>query len=354
MTLIRLASAGLALLGLAACGSEPQTAAPRATPGVATTPASLMAVEAGKRWTGIARAASSATLTAQTAGAVERIEVEVGDRVEAGNLLLALRDAGQRAGRDQAAANLNAARAEQVEAGKEIERVRALRERGLVAQAALDQATARFDAAQAALRAARAGVAAADESLSYARIDSPYAGVVTARHVETGETVQPGQALLSLAAPGLWWIDVPLPAPVARAMADDAAARVEVAGRTLESSELLVFPATDPGSQTTTVRVVLQEDSGALQEGQALSVHFPGRSRQAVVVPASSVVRRSEVTAVYVVGADGRPLLRAVRLGARQGEQIEVLAGLGEGDPVVNDPAAALLALRQAAETHGD
>lgn len=354
MSPIRLASLGLALLALAACSGEPAAPESGALPALPTTAVKRMPVEASLRWTGIARAASSATLSAQTAGEVERIEVEVGDQVEAGALLIALRDAGPRAGRDQAAAGLSAARAEQVEAGKEIERVRALRESGLVAQAALDQATARFDAARAALRAARAAVTAAEETLGYARIDSPYAGVVTARHVESGEAVQPGQALLSLAAPGLWWVDVSLPSSAAIALSDDASASIEVAGEQLAASELRVFPATQADSQTATVRVVLRDDQGRVREGQALAASFSAPIRQALVVPAASVVRRSEVTAVYVPAADGRPLLRAVRLGAIQGDQVEVLAGLAEGEAVINDPAAALLVLRQSTEALRD
>jgi multidrug efflux pump subunit AcrA (membrane-fusion protein) len=58
-------------------------------------------------------------------------------------------------------------------------------------------------------------------------------------------------------------------------------------------------------------------------------------------VPASAVVRRSELNAVYVLGADGRPLLRQVRLGPPSGDRVEVLAGLGEGERVALDPQAA-------------
>lgn len=355
MNPVRIASAGLAALVLAACGSEPPATPRAAVTALAATPVSRLPTTSSQRWTGVARAASSATLTAQTAGEVERVEVQVGDRVEPGAILAGLRAVGQRAGRDQAAAALRAARAEQVDAGQEIERVRAMRERGLVAQASLDQATARFDAAKAALAAARAAVAAADEMLSYTSISAPYAGVVTARHVEPGESVQPGQPLLSLAAPGLWWIDASLPAAAARALPEAAAARVAGRdGQRWESTELLVFPGTDPGSQTTTVRVILHEDGGQIHEGQALTVELPDASREALGVATESVVRRSEVTAVYVIASDGQPLLRAVRLGARHGDRVEVLAGLSEGDQVVNDPASALLALRHAAESRRD
>jgi hypothetical protein len=58
-------------------------------------------------------------------------------------------------------------------------------------------------------------------------------------------------------------------------------------------------------------------------------------------VPAKAVVRRAELTGVYVIGADGKPLLRQVRLGPASGEQVEVLAGLAAGERVALDPQAA-------------
>ena len=58
-------------------------------------------------------------------------------------------------------------------------------------------------------------------------------------------------------------------------------------------------------------------------------------------MPASAVVRRAEVTAVYVMGADKRPQLRQLRLGPVQGDQVEVLSGLDAGEQLITDPQAA-------------
>lgn len=351
----RLATTLLAAALVAACGGDSGSADERAAPQLATVAVSRSEIIPTQRWTGIARAANSALLNAQTSGVVEQVAAEVGDTVAAGDLLLALRDAAQRAGRDQAAAGLRAARAEHVDAGKELDRVRELVARKLLAPAALDQATARFDAAQANLRAAEAGLAGAEEALGYTRVSAPYAGVVQARHVEPGEAVQPGQPLYALAAPGLWWIDVSLPASLTRSLAK--AGEIEVQperGAPLGASDSLLFPGTDAHSQTATLRVVVQDADARIREGDALSVSLPLATRTALTVPAASVVRRSEVTGVYVLGADGFPLLRAVRVGSAEGDQIEVLAGLSEGETVVSDPAAALQALRQAAEARRD
>lgn len=68
-----------------------------------------------------------------------------------------------------------------------------------------------------------------------------------------------------------------------------------------------------------------------------------------LLVPKSAIVARSEVTAVYVVDADGRVSLRQVRTGGTFGDRLEVLAGLGAGERVALDPVAALRSSNPAA-----
>jgi hypothetical protein len=77
-----------------------------------------------------------------------------------------------------------------------------------------------------------------------------------------------------------------------------------------------------------------------------------GSEARGLRVPATSVSRRGELTAVYVV-KDGRALLRQLRLGSRDGEMIEVLSGLRPGDVVASDPEAAQQALMRQREAAG-
>jgi multidrug efflux pump subunit AcrA (membrane-fusion protein) len=60
-----------------------------------------------------------------------------------------------------------------------------------------------------------------------------------------------------------------------------------------------------------------------------------------VQVPLVAIVRRAEMTGVYVVSAEGRPVLRQVRLGRIEGDQVEILSGLMPGERVASDPQAA-------------
>jgi hypothetical protein len=101
----------------------------------------------------------------------------------------------------------------------------------------------------------------------------------------------------------------------------------------------------DAVSQTIEWRLELPQDAvGGLVPGQQVRVRFVGAQAQRRVVPASAVLRRGELTAVYVAHDKGF-VLKAVRLGADHGDAgVEVLAGLVEGDRVALDPVLAGLA----------
>ena len=103
-----------------------------------------------------------------------------------------------------------------------------------------------------------------------------------------------------------------------------------------------VLPAMDPATHTVQVRLDLPPGTRAAP-GMFGRVWLPGRSGDTprLSVPTRAVVRRAELTGVYVLGDDGRPLLRQVRLGPVSGDQVEVLSGLRAGERVALDPQAA-------------
>jgi RND family efflux transporter MFP subunit len=198
-------------------------------------------------------------------------------------------------------------------------------------------------------------VSAAGQNADYTTVRAPYAGIVAARRVEPGETVGPGQPLLSLYAPDDLRIEVRVPQSAADAIRAKPQARVVFDdGRSVEAREVVVYPAADPASHSVPVRVALPRiEARAPAPGATAKVVFPiAGGDGGVRIPDGAVVRRSELTAVYVV-KDGRVLLRQVRLGARHGDAVDVLAGLIPGDVVARDPGEALRALAAARATQG-
>ncbi|KAA2285305.1 efflux RND transporter periplasmic adaptor subunit [Arenimonas fontis] len=296
-----------------------------------------------RHWDGVVEAVNQATLSAQTAGRVVELPFDVNDYVEAGQVVVRFTDVEQLSAQRRAAAALNAAQADYTEAEAAFRRTEELVEKQLLARAALDQARARRDAARAALESARAGLSEAGEQVDYTVIRAPYSGILTERHVEVGEAVRPGQPLVSGLSLNRLRVNVEVPQSDVNAIREHLQAAVLLpGGRRLQAERVVVFPYADPRTHSFRVRVELPEAETGLQPGMTVKTAFKLGEQARLMVPVSALVRRSEVTAVYVVGTDNRVSLRQVRLGRRIEDRVEVLAGLAEGERIAADPLAAL------------
>jgi RND family efflux transporter MFP subunit len=297
-------------------------------------------------WDGTVEAVNQATVSAQTSGRVAEILYDVDDFVEAGEPIMRFTDTEQRAALDSARAALEEAEARATEAESEFTRISAMFENGTVARARYDQAQANRNAAAARLEAARAGVMNAEEQLDYTVVRAPYAGIVSRRHVTVGELVRPGAPLMS----GLSLEDIRVVVDVPQSMLDSireiGKANVYVGERTIAASSLTFFPVADATTNTFRVRARLPAGSATLYPGTFVKIGFVVGETQRLLLPASAIVQRSELTAVYVVG-DEAVTLRQVRVGRRYGDRIEVLAGLGAGEAVATDPVAAGVYLQE-------
>ena len=351
-----LAAASLALL--AACGEPAPPATPPPQPRLETLEVGAAGAPAGRDWDGVVEAVQQADLAAQTAGRVMRVEVDVDDRVRAGQVLVRLTAVEQQAGANSARAQLRAAEAAAAEAEANYRRYASLAGDQYVSRAQVDQARAARDSAVAARDAARAQLAQAAQQADYTVVRAPFDGIVGARRVEPGEAVAPGQPLLSLHAPGALRIEVQVPQSEAGAIRAAGRARIALAdGRTLQAEELVVYPAADPLTHSVGVRVGLPDVAPAPLPGSTAKVLFPIATGDAAVItiPASAVVQRGELSGAYVVEGE-RVVLRQLRLGARAGGRVEVLAGLRAGETIAADPVAAVqaLAARRATAGAGD
>jgi hypothetical protein len=150
--------------------------------------------------------------------------------------------------------------------------------------------------------------------------------------------------LIGVYAPGPMRVLADVPEDIAGTLAADRPVRLAYdaaacAGGPKESTSWTAVRAVDPRSRSVEVRVELPELPGCLP-GSLVRISLPTQaSRPALTVPRSALLRRGELDAVYVVGADGRATLRQVRLGEGDTEVVEVLAGLSAGERVVKDAA---------------
>jgi RND family efflux transporter MFP subunit len=343
----------VAALATVASASEGRKPAPSAG-ALATMVVAAQAAPTERMLDATVEAVNQSTVSAQTAGRVEAIFFDVNDPVPAGALIIRIRSTEQAASLTQAQAALKEATAREAEAQTRYERISDMYQRRVVAKATYDEASAARDAAVARLIAARAGLEAAREGVAYTEIRAPYTGVVTQKHVQVGEAVAPGTPLMTGASLDELRVVAEIPQSVIDQVRSARKAVVYVNGRRIESAGITIFPAAQPETNTFRARIDLPKGVQGLSPGMFVKVGLIVGESDRMLVPRSAVVQRSEMRGVYVVAPGGRVSLRQVRLGHVRGEQVEVLAGLVDGERVALDPVAAGLKARQSAKPHDD
>jgi membrane fusion protein, multidrug efflux system len=309
----------------------------------------LVRVPFERRLAGTTEAVNQGTVAAQTSGRVETIFYDVNDFVPAGAVIMRLRSTEQRAGLAQAEALLKEAAARDAEAQSRYQRIADMYERKVVPKASLDEATANRDSAVARLSAARAALDSAREGVAYTEVRAPYAGVVTRRLVEVGETVSPGTPLMSGLSLQYLRVSVDVPQSILEEVRRIKKAVVYVDGRRIEATKVTVFAEGSTPSNTFRARLDLPENAADLYPGMFVKAGFVTGEADRLLVLATSLLERSEVTAVYVVDSHGRPTMRQVRVGDAFGKNVEILSGLEPGERVALDPLAAAKVLQLAA-----
>ena len=314
---------------------------------VPVTPAQVKAVGVGFELDGAVQPVRQSTVSAQASGRVATLMVKAGDKVRAGQLLATIEDQETQAGVQRSQAQVAQAQAELRNAQTNFNRTRELQAKGFISSAALDTADTQLKGAQAGRDQATAGARQSALAQGFTRVTAPFEGWVLQTQVEAGDLAVPGKPLLTLYAP------LPLRAvvqvPVSRAASVRAAGVMEVllpgadgVVQAVRPVSVTSVPTADAVSQTIEWRLELPTEAAHnLLPGQQVRVRFGAGQTQRQLVPAGAILRRGELTAVYVASDKGF-VLKAVRLGADHGaEGVEVLAGLSAGERVALDPIKA-------------
>jgi len=322
-------------------------AAGLAAPGaLATSPVLSADAQAASGFDGVVEAVRQTVVAAQVAGAVTAIDVKAGDTVKAGQVLARIDARAAEQNASASDAQVRSAQALLDVASKDFERQQQLFQKQYISQAALERAESQFKATQAQAAAMLAQAGAARTQSGFYVVRAPFSGVVSEVPVALGDMAMPGRALLTLYEPGALRVTVAVPQTALTQPVRGV--KVEFPGlpdaqRWLTPTQVQVLPTVDAGTHTVQLRLGLPSGYAGVAPGMFARVWLPavrGASGR-LYVPASAIVRRAELTGVYVVDAKGAPLLRQVRLGHGGGDMVEVLSGVAAGERVALDPQAA-------------
>lgn len=295
---------------------------------------------------GVVEAVRQTVIAAQVPGAIVALQVKPGDSVKAGQVLARIDSHAADQNALASDATVRAARASLDVASKDFERQKQLYDKNYISQAALERAEAQFKATQAQVAAQLAQAGAAHVEAGFHTVRAPYAGVVSEVPVSLGDMALPGRPLLTLYDPSALRVTAAVPqasaAPGATALARLELPALPAAQQWVKPLRVTALPAADSATHTVQVRFDLPATPG-LVPGMFARAWIPsqGANDARVYVPGKAIVRRAELTALYVINPEGRALLRQVRLGRAAGDRVEVLSGLSAGERVALDPQAA-------------
>jgi len=293
------------------------------------------------------QAIQDTTLYARTSGFLSQRKVDIGDRVEEGQLLAVIESPELDQELERTVVHLDEARANLALARSTLQRIASLIRTHAVSEQEYDDQKVRVNSADAAVKAGEADVRRLMALQSYEKVVAPFAGTITARNVDKGALVTSGSgstvtSLYSIADVSALRVFVDVPQNAAPGVVENQNAEVfvrELPGKVFLGQVVRTARSLDPASRTLRTELYLPNPTGTLLPGMYVQVKLTvGRENPGLLIPARTLVLRKEGPRVVVVNAARKTEVRPVKLGRDFGSEIEVTEGLDGKEQLVENP----------------
>lgn len=315
--------------------SEADAAKGRSAEGLKTVAARVLKQPRYETATGTVKPVHESAVAAKLLAKVLELNATAGQVVQKDQVLVKLDDADLQARLKQAEAGLASAQVRSEQTKTEFGRAEQLKSKKAISQTDFDTAQAAMKSAAAEFERATQAVKESQVMLDYATIRSPMSGTIIDKRVEVGDTVSPGQILLTLFDP----THMQMVASVRESLAlklkpgQLLPTRLDALDFDCEATISEVVPESDVASRSFTVKVTGPCPPG-VYSGMFGRLMVPLEDEEVLVIPVVAVRKVGQLTMVDVV-SDNSLSRRNVRLGRTLGQEVEVLAGLVEGELVV-------------------
>lgn len=331
----------IALLA-ASCGGEDKKAVADTSPAVAVEVKTVSEDNSSPFLTvsGKVEAIESADISTRMMGYVDKIYVQVGDKVRNGQLLISVNNADVSAKLAQVNAGIVEATAAFTNAEKDYNRFTVLFQENSATQKELDDITANYNMAKARLESAKQMKNEVNAQLSYANIRAPFNGVVTNKFIDAGDMANPGVPLLEVESPGKYQVLAMVPESEILEIKKDSEVTIEIKAlnETLPGKVTEVSTSAKNTGGQYLVKVILNKTNAQIRSGMYATVQFPVARKttsSAVMIPVNAIVNNGQLTGVYTVSQSNTALLRWLRLGRTFGDKVEVLSGLSPDEQYI-------------------
>lgn len=288
--------------------------------------------------TGEIHAHDETILSFRTGGRIVTRSVDIGDRVNAGQLLATLENTTSQNQLDGAQADYEGAKASAQVAALNVNRMQKLMPTGAIARTQLDTARADWLVARARLKNSESALRNARESLGWTRLIAPRSGMITEVSASAGQVVNGGQSVLTLATGEARDVVFDIAKPEAIPPQEQAGLRVSLlSDPSVQASAAVrdISPQADPQTRTWRVRATLQNPPLAMALGASVTVTLPATGPHGYALPASALSRVDDKPAVYVINPQSQAQLRVVVPAYYTATSVIISGGLEPGDRVI-------------------
>jgi membrane fusion protein, multidrug efflux system len=289
-----------------------------------------------------------APIYARASGYLKKWDVDIGQHVEAGQLLAEIDTPELDQQLEQAKAEVAQADANLTLAKSTSERWVDLLKTASVSEQETAEKQADYELKKANLEAAHANLHRLEDLKSFASVTAPFSGTITTRDTDVGQliTAGSGRALFRLAQTNPLRVYVHVPQTLSRQVGLGQAAELsisELPGRQFEAKVVRTAGAMDPSSRTLLTELEVRNPNNEILAGSYAQVRFTDLlGDPELTLPASTLLFRSEGMVVGVVGTDGKVEVRNVKLGRDFGQTVEIVGGVNAGDHVIVNPPDSL------------
>ena len=334
----------LALVLLASCNSEKkqeivkEPAIVVKVSGVSENSNSPFVTASGK-----IEAKNSANLSTRMMGYVTKLHVQVGQKVNAGQLLVSINNTDLQAKKAQVDASILQATAGFNSAKKDYDRFVNLFKVQSASQKELDDMTARYEMAKAGLEATKQMRNEVMAQFSYSNITAPFAGVVTNTFIKQGDMANPGMPLVSVEGASKLQVMAMVSendiVSIKKGMPVSVLVKSSNENLNGKVSEISIS-ATNTGGQYL-VKIDLDKTAATVLSGMFVNIQFPIANKantsksEVLLVPESALVKQGQLTGIYTIGTGNVAILRWLRVGKSIGDQVEVLSGLSANEQYI-------------------
>lgn len=296
----------------------------------------MQAADNRQSWPGVIHSRTVARIAPKLTARITGISVNSGDKVNKGDVLARLDERELRSAYLEAGAALAAAKAVAARAEADVKRSRELYEKEAETRANHDAVVANAKSTQAAVDQAASAVEQMRVNLGETVLLAPFDGVIAERMQEPGDMGMPGEPVVTLLKSDDLRLEVAVPGGCAARIkiGQPVAVRVEPLPEKLTATVDEIAPEIDRQTGTQLLKAALPKTAG-LRHGQfAWLEQSCTDSGQSLMIPAAAVVHYGQLEAVRIV--DGKQVYtRHIRTGRQQGDSVEVLSGLREGETIM-------------------